>query len=307
MTSPPPSRSPGPIALAAGELEAVFLPAQGMLGASFRHRGVELLRRVGDLEAAAAKGSTAGIPLLHPWANRLEQRPFRVAGREVHLDAASPLLHFDAHGLPIHGVPWSRLAWEVTASSHDHLAARLDWRRKELLAVFPFPHRVELLATLRANGLTLETTVVAGPDGSVPVSFGFHPYLGLPDLPASRWRLTMPQMNRLLLDRRGIPTGAEAPWDRFDGARGQRSFDHGFALPEERASFSLTGSLRRISVDFLEGYRHAQIFAPKDQDFVAIEPMTAPTNALVSGRGLTVLAPRARFRAAFRIRVEGGG
>jgi len=52
--------------LVAGDLEAVFLPGHGMLGASLRHRGVELLRRVQDLETAAAKGSTAGIPLLHP-------------------------------------------------------------------------------------------------------------------------------------------------------------------------------------------------------------------------------------------------
>jgi len=53
--------------LVAGELEAIFLPRRGMLGASFRHRGEELLRRLENLEAAAAKGSTAGIPLLYPW------------------------------------------------------------------------------------------------------------------------------------------------------------------------------------------------------------------------------------------------
>ena len=34
-----------------------------MLGASLRYRGVEMLRRVEDLEAAAARGSSAGIPL----------------------------------------------------------------------------------------------------------------------------------------------------------------------------------------------------------------------------------------------------
>ena len=57
--------------LVVGDLKAVFLPGQNMLGSSLRHRGEETLRRVDDLERAAAKGSTAGIPLLHPWANRL--------------------------------------------------------------------------------------------------------------------------------------------------------------------------------------------------------------------------------------------
>ena len=50
-------------ALRAGELEAVFLPARGMLGASLRHRGVELLRRVDGLDAAAAFGlGSMGFP-----------------------------------------------------------------------------------------------------------------------------------------------------------------------------------------------------------------------------------------------------
>jgi len=52
--------------MTAGDLEAVFLPGRGMLGVSLRLRGEEFLRRLENLEAAAAKGSTAGIPLLYP-------------------------------------------------------------------------------------------------------------------------------------------------------------------------------------------------------------------------------------------------
>lgn len=58
-------------------------PADGMLGASLRFRGVELLRRVDDLDAGRIEGSTAGIPLLYPWANRLDSLQYRAAGRQV--------------------------------------------------------------------------------------------------------------------------------------------------------------------------------------------------------------------------------
>ena len=95
--------------LVARDLEAVFLPSHGMLCASLRHRGVEILRRVQDLEAAAAKGSTAGIPLLHPWANRLAEPRYSAAGRDVELDASSSLLQIDEHGLPMHAVVSPRL------------------------------------------------------------------------------------------------------------------------------------------------------------------------------------------------------
>jgi len=293
-----------PVRLAHDDLEAVFLPAQGMLGASLRHRGVEMLRRVDDLPLAAAKGTTAGIPLLHPWANRLDCPRYRAAGRNVQLDPSSPLLHLDANGLPIHGVPWSALAWEVVESAQGRVSARLAWNREDLLAVFPFPHRLEFVATLDRDGLTLETTLVAGSEGLVPVSFGFHPYFGLPDLPRAHWRLTTRAMRRLALDARMIPTGGEEPWDAFDAELGTRGLDDGFRLEGGGASFWLSGAGRRIRVDFLSGYAYAQLYAPPGQDLIAIEPMTAPTNALCCGAGLTLVAPGERYRAAFRVRVE---
>ena len=101
MATPPFLKDPTARTLVAGDLEAVFLPAHGMLGASLRYQGVEILRRVEDLEAAAARGSSAGIPLLYPWANRLAEPRYRVLGQEVVLDKSSPLLHFDEHGLPM--------------------------------------------------------------------------------------------------------------------------------------------------------------------------------------------------------------
>ena len=287
-----------------GELHAIFLPAHGMLGASLRHKGTEILGRVEDLEAAAARGSTAGIPLLHPWANRLAGPRYRVLGREVALDVSSRLLHLDDQGLPMHGVPWSLLRWEVTEASKDRVAARLEWSSSDLLAIFPFRHRLELAATIHLNTLTLETTVIASSEGPVPVSFGFHPYFSLAGLARENWRLELPPMRKLVLDNSGIPTGDEEPFGGYNAALGDNGFDDGFALTEERTSCSITGAARKVTVDLLEGYRYAQVFAPKDKDYLALEPMTAPTSALTSGRGLRLVGPDERFRAVFQIRVE---
>jgi len=72
---------------------------------------------------------------------------------------------------------------------------------------------------------------------------------------------------------------------------------------EEQATFSVAGATCRVSVELLDGYRYAQVFAPNDKDYIALEPMTAPTNALTSGRGLRFVLPGERFRAAFRIHI----
>ncbi len=289
--------------LAAGELEAVFLPQFGMLGASLRHRGIELLRRVDDLYGQAKKGSTAGIPLLYPWANRLAGLEYEAAGKRVVLDPSSEFLRLDEQGLPIHGVPWSRLAWDVFSESSDHVVARLAWNRDDLLAIFPFRHDVELSVRLDPAGLTVGTTIIAA-DALVPVSFGFHPYVAIPGLPRTQWRLQLPAMRKLLIDAHGIPIGKDQPFEAFDGLFGDLSFDDGFAVLDERTTFAISGAARRISVTLVEGYSGAQIFAPRDRDFIALEPMTAPTSALTSGRGLRLVQPGAQFRSAFQIIVE---
>jgi aldose 1-epimerase len=291
--------------LVAGDLEAVFLPANGMLGASLRHRGVEMLGRVEDLETAAEKGSTAGIPFLHPWANRLAEPRYRILGRQVELNVSSPLLHLDEHKLPMHGVPWSMLHWTVTEEKQDFLKARLDWSAIDLLTVFPFRHSVELAVHIRPDGLTLQTTLVAGSDGPVPVSFGFHPYLRLPGVSRANWQLELPEMRKLVLDVHGIPSGDDRTFGGFSGQLGENSLDDGFALLQERTSFSVAGAAYKLSVDFLEGYRYVQVFAPKDKDYIALEPMTAPTSALTSGRALRLVGPDDRFRAVFRILIDG--
>ncbi len=289
--------------LRAGELRTVFLPNLGMLGASLQHRGEELLGRVNDLASFAQSGRTCGIPLLYPWANRLASRHYTVVGKAVSLEAASHIGH-DDQGLPMHGVPWSRLAWRVTEQDDSTLQAELDWTTTELLSVFPFPHRVEMNIALLSDNLTIETILRANESSPVPVSFGFHPYLKIPNAARVTWQVHLPAMSRLRLDAKNIPTGAETPFPAFDAKLGERRFDDGFKLLDSHARFSIMGNGRRITVEFVEGYSYAQIFAPPAHDYIAFEPMTAPTNALVSGRGLRIVAPGEIFRATFRVVVQ---
>lgn len=291
--------------LAAGDLQATFWPDAGMLCSSLRHRGIELLRRVEDLETARRKGSAAGIPLLYPWANRLRSLKYDVAGRAVVLDANSSLLHFDDNKLPIHGVPWGQLHWEVTSGTEDSLNARLEWASKELLAIFPFPHHVEMIVRLRPDALEIETTVIADSGSAVPISFGFHPYFGLPGIPRTQWTLKAPAMHQLVLDSLGIPNGEEILKPALADPLGDVSYDDGFALSGDQQMFSISGAGYAIAIEFQHGYRYAQIFAPKDKEFIAIEPMTAPTNALSTGKGLQIIQPGERFAASFRVIVSG--
>jgi galactose mutarotase-like enzyme len=137
----------------------------------------------------------------------------------------------------------------------------------------------------------------------VPIAFGFHPYLRLPGVERADWRVEIPVREQLRLDARMLPTGERFPVTVASGPLGTRSFDDAYVAPPGGAPFALEGRDRRIELAFEEGYPYAQVFAPPGDALIAFEPMTAPTDALVSGE-LTMLAPGQSYRAAFSIAVN---
>ena len=287
------------VTLRAGELEATFVPEVGMVGSSLRHRGEELLAQRGGLERYAETGSTFGIPLLHPWANRLAG----LSLGDVQLDPERSPVRLEENGLPIHGLLSGSPHWAVTEQGEASLAARFDFGRPELLAAFPYPHELTLAVTLDDSALLLKTTLRPTGVTPVPVSFGYHPYLTLPGVARADYRIEMPVASRAVLDGRGIPTGQVDPVDHEPGSLGAQTFDDLFPDVARGSVFAVEGGGRRIEVVFEEGYPYAQVFAPEGQEFICYEPMTAPTNALLSGDGLRSVAPGADFSARFSIRV----
>jgi aldose 1-epimerase len=299
------------VAISSPTLQATFVPGAGMVCCSLRHEGAELLAQRGGVRAYAERGSTMGIPLLYPWANRLAG--FRYGGgaglAPVELSRTSRLLKLDENRLPIHGAIAGTLPWELLErpgeqpGGGDGLHARLRWQRPDLLAIFPFAHTLTLRARVDGATLKLETSVEAGTDAHVPVSFGYHPYLSIPGGERSAWEVELPVSRRLLLNERMIPTGASEPFDERRFKLAQGSWDDAFAGLLEPPVFAVSGGERRLELELLEGYSHAQLYAPAGEDFICFEPMTAPTNALVSRDGLAVLEPGTTFRAAFSISV----
>jgi galactose mutarotase-like enzyme len=251
-----------------------------------------------------------GIPLLYPWANRVADKEFATAGREVDLRNPDLPLSFDDDGLPIHGLLAAADGWSV----EDHrstdgggvLEARFDFGADaRLLKAFPFPHRLGLRAELSDAVLTIVTTVHADQGIAVPVSFGFHPYLTLPRVARRDWRIEAPVTEYLELDERMLPTGARTSTTIASSRLGSRTFDDGYLSPTEGQPFVLAGGGRRIELRIGEGYPFAQVYAPPDDDVIAYEPMTAPTNALVmGGRDLPLVEPGERFTASFSVTVS---
>jgi galactose mutarotase-like enzyme len=254
---------------------------------SLRHDGEELL---GGVSGYPDVPWTSGIPLLHPWANRLGALSYD----GVTLDPGDPDLFLD-NGLPLHGLRSALTGWELSEATESRLAAGRELRA----AAFPFAHRIEIAAELAGTRLTLTTTLTATGDRPVPIAFGHHPYLRLP-IPRADWQLELPVAERFELDARKLPTGARTPAGDLDGPLAERTFDDGFTVAG--GPFVLAGGGRRTEVAFERGYPYVQLFAPAVADVICFEPMTAPADALRNSPG--TVAPGESFSACFSVSVS---
>ena len=151
--------------------------------------------------------------------------------------------------------------------------------------------------TARDGELGVETTIIPTGRRSVPVAFGWHPYLRLPGVPRSRWRLRLPTRKHLALDASGIPTGVEAAERAEAMPLARRTFDDLYALGRDRRlAFEADDAAIELRCD--SAYPYAQVWVPTGQTFAALEPMAAPTNALGTGTA-PLVAPGDSYSARF--------
>jgi aldose 1-epimerase len=282
---------------------AQFVPDAGMIGTSLTDSGVELLGQRRGLQAYLDAGKTMGIPILYPWANRLGSNTYTAQNKTVTLTPGENGVRPDPNGLPIHGTLAAYPGWRVTAESANEFTAEVDFNADaRLLASFPYPHVLEIAVRLAERTLTVRTTVTATSDTPVPLCFGFHPYLRIPDAARSDWIIETPRLRHLSLDEQGLPTGDTASQPENVEPLGDKAFDDAYDEVDDEAVFAVSGGGRRLEVHFEQGYPATQIFAPIAEDVVCFEPMTAPTDALRRG-GYRCAGPGQPAVAQFSIRV----
>lgn len=265
----------------------------------------------------------AGVPLLWPWANRLDRDGFFFDGRYYGLQEGLAPFRRDGSKFPIHGLLAFSDAWEVVNVSADDRDAeavlRLEYERyPELAALFPFAHSIELHYSLSGGALAVTTRIDNHSVRRMPVSLGFHPYFQVHDAPRDEWTVELPVGSVWKLSEQVVPTGEKVaseelfPERKKMGLKGSK-LDNVFGDLERGAegwaTFVLSGEREKVTVEYGEGFDVAVVYAPGGErgGFVCFEPMAGVTNAInLAHEGkfpdLQSIEPGESWTATFRIR-----
>ena len=255
-----------------------------------------------------------GVPLLAPWANRLEEDGFWANGVHYQLNAQLGNLRRDGHNKPIHGLISFTPLWELVETGGDDASAwsrsRLQFfRYPELMAQFPFAHTLTMTHRLHEGALSVETAIENHSASPMPIVIGFHPYFHPPGM-RDDWKVHLPVTEHWKLSDVLIPTGEFDSIEPVDAELRGRQFDDVYGgLKRDTDGFARcqveTGG-RRLTVSYGPTYTTAVAYAPPGRDFICFEPMAAVTNALNLAhagkyQGLQSAAPGGTWRGEFRM------
>ena len=150
---------------AAHKTEVTIVPTLGNNTFSFTVNGKDVLWSPHKtLTQAHDSPALHGIPLLAPWANRLDGESFWANDKKFRLNPDLGNLRYDQHHQPIHGLVTFTDKWQVVNVHADGNAAQVTsrlefWKYPEWMAQFPFAHTLEMTHRLAGGVLEVRLSI----------------------------------------------------------------------------------------------------------------------------------------------------
>jgi len=261
------------------------------VGASLRSLTVGGVGLVPPYPLGEPTPSCSGV-VLTPWPNRVRDGLWDDEGFARQLAITEPKFDNASHGL-LRFVAYEVSPAESSVRLRAAIVPQTGW---------PYEIGTTVTYTLTDTGIAVEHILENRSDAAAPVALGTHPFVTIDDVDPHDLVLTVPAATQFDVDDRMLPTGTSpAPAAVRDGVRlGDIVLDTGFADLTRDADGRVRHSLtapdgRRVTLWQGEGFDYVQVYTttsyPGQALAVAIEPMTAPADALNSGLGIRRLLP----------------
>ncbi len=256
------------------QISVSIITSVGLMAYEMKVKGQDVLRFTpASIDEFRAKPTGLhGIPLLAPWANRLDEQAFYANGKRHAFDMQ---LGNVTGAIPIHGFMSRTDQWQVLEVKSDDKAAwivgRLDTQKQAAwMKQWPFAHTIDVTYRLQDGTLEVLTKVTNNAAEPMPVSLGWHPYYQLTDSPREEWTVTIPARTRWLLDYRKVPTGQTESTAKFfpdnKGTLKDYNLDDVFGDlirdSQGRATAVLKGRKQQLEISQGPNYKSLVIYSP---------------------------------------------
>ena len=183
-------------------------------------KGKNLVRSSPTLADFQARPGFNGMPLLAPFANRLDETAFYANGKKYNFD----LELGNVRGpIPSTGFVNGSKAWQLVEYKADGKSAwvtcRLDfYKNPQFIKQFPFAHTITMTYRVADGALEVRTRLDNLSNEPMPVVIGYHPIFELPDGNRNDWTVSADAKTHWIEIPQRLPTGETQPIEKFFGA-----------------------------------------------------------------------------------------
>lgn len=184
-------------------------------------KGIDLVRTSATLADFMERPGYNGMPLLAPFANRLDETAFYANGQKYNFD----LELGNVRGpIPSTGfVNGATKDWQLVEYTADATGAwvtsRLDfYKNPQFMQQWPFAHTMTMTYRVSEGGLEVRTRVDNMSNEPMPVVFGYHPIFELPDGNRNDWTVSVDAETHWIEIPQRLPTGETQPIEDFFNA-----------------------------------------------------------------------------------------
>ena len=182
-------------------------------------KGKDLVRTSATLADFMARPGLNGMPLLAPFANRLDETAFYANGKKYNFD-----LELGNVRGPIPGTGFvnGSKAWQLVEFKADGKGAwvtcKLDFYKiPQFMAQFPFAHTITMTYRVADGALEVRTRLDNLSTEPMPVVIGYHPIYELPDGNRNDWTVSADAKTHWIEIPQRLPTGETQPIENFFG------------------------------------------------------------------------------------------
>ncbi len=190
--------------------------------------GQNLVRTSATLEAFEANSGLNGMPLLAPFANRLDQTAFYANGQKFNFDLG---LGNVRGPIPQTGYVNGSKEWKLVEFKADGKAAwvtcKLDFYKiPQFIKQFPFAHTITITYRVADGTLEVKTRLDNLSTEPMPAVLGYHPIYELPDGNRDDWTVSVDAKTHWPEIPERLPTGETQPIESFFTADKDRTAIH---------------------------------------------------------------------------------
>lgn len=234
--------------------------------------------------------------ILFPFANRIANGTYRFQNKSYFLTCNE-----NGRSNAIHGLVYDKnFQVSLTEANENFAKVELIYDEKDPVEGFPFTYQLKLIYVLSNEGLDLHVEATNTGENKFLFSLGWHPYFCVDNF--EKAYVDLESKYQVIMNEHMITVGSKNHKQAREIYLKDNFLDDCFSILDRKVDLVMPS--RKVSISGEYTSKFIQLYTPKNEKLIAIEPMTAISNSFNNKKSILVLHPNETFKTKWNVQIN---